>query len=326
MRAEPKRKGEIELRCRDILKKHIRWYAEKIAGDSLDSYAAQVSFWVFIAFLPFLMFILALLRVIRIEDTNLLFAFAESLPAPVQDLLLPLFRELTASHVLLPTTAFVCLWSSSKGMLALVKGLYSVFDVPKRRNFIYMRLLAVLYTLAFVVVLLVSLGLLVFGDLLYGLLQPHLPAPLLWIAGVVKNYVGFLVLLFFFMLLFFAIPLKQVRPRHAFCGAVFSSAGWTLFSFFFSIFVENFSNYSTIYGSLAAIVILMIWLFACMYLLLLGGEAAVWLEQSGIRHDLKALFSRRRAGDARAARRNAFSRSSKGIRSRKTEPNGKESS
>lgn len=279
-----------------LVKKHVHWYMEKLSGDAIDSYAAQVSFWVFIAFLPFLMFVLALLRVVRFEDTNLLFTFAQSLPAPVEDLLLPLFGELTASHVLLPTTAIVCLWSSSKGMLALVKGLYSVFDVPNRRNFIFMRLLSVLYTLAFVVVLLVSLGLLVFGDLLYALLLPYLPAALLWIAGVMKNFVGFFVLFVFFVLFFSAIPRKQVKARHAALGAVFSAAGWTLFSYFFSIFVENFSNYATVYGSLAAIVILMIWLFICMYILLLGGELAMWLEQSGIQRDLRDLFRRGRSG------------------------------
>lgn len=271
-----------------LVKKHVHWYMEKLSGDAIDSYAAQVSFWVFIAFLPFLMFVLALFRVIRFEDTNLLFAFARSLPSPVQDLLLPLFEEMTSSQVLLPTTAVVCVWSSSTGMLALVKGLYSVFDVEEKRNFIFMRLLAVLYTLAFAVILLVSFGLLVFGDVLLHRLLPYLPGIVRRLVGELKPLTGFAILLMFFFLLFSAIPRKKVKLRYAFWGAAFSAAGWTLFSFFFSIFVENFSNYSTIYGSLAAIIILMIWLFICMYILLLGGEIAMWLEHSGIRRDVKA--------------------------------------
>ena len=82
-----------------------------------------------------------------------------------------------------------------------------------------------------------------------------------------------------------------------------------LFSTFFSIFVENFSNYATIYGSLAAIVILMMWLFICMYILLIGGELAVWLQTSSIKSDMRRVFRvfrRRRAqkGDDRHDRSN----------------------
>ena len=67
-----------------------------------------------------------------------------------------------------------------------------------------------------------------------------------------------------------------------------------LFSFFFSVFVENFANYATIYGSLAALVILMVWLYACMFILLIGGEIAMWLQHSGINRDVSDLKTERR--------------------------------
>ena len=119
----------------------------------------------------------------------------------------------------------------------------------------------------------------------------------------------FLILLLFFWLMFIAIPRRQVSWKNAFWGASFAAAGWVLFSTFFSIFVENFSNYATIYGSLAAIVILMMWLFICMYILLIGGELAVWLQTSSIKSDMRRVFRvfrRRRAqkGDDRHDRSN----------------------
>ena len=77
-------------------------------------------------------------------------------------------------------------------------------------------------------------------------------------------------------------------------GAAFSAAGWVLFSFFFSVFVENFSNYATIYGSLTAIIILMMWLYFCMYILLIGGEVSMWLQHSSVRQDLRTLYHSRR--------------------------------
>lgn len=67
-----------------------------------------------------------------------------------------------------------------------------------------------------------------------------------------------------------------------------------LFSFFFSLFVDNFSNFS-LYGGLATLVILMFWLFFCMYILFLGAEVSMWLECSGIGQDLADIRKKRRA-------------------------------
>ena len=64
-----------------LLKKHFGWFYEKLNNDAIDSYAAQVSFWILISFIPFLMLILALLQVIRFEDTSLLVAFVQHAPA-----------------------------------------------------------------------------------------------------------------------------------------------------------------------------------------------------------------------------------------------------
>ena len=55
-------------------------------------------------------------------------------------------------------------------------------------------------------------------------------------------------------------------------GALFTGAGWILFSYIFSVYINNFSNYSRIYGSLTAIVLLMLWLYSCMTILLYGAE------------------------------------------------------
>ena len=76
-----------------LLKKHFGWFYEKLNNDAIDSYAAQVSFWILISFIPFLMLILALLQVIRFEDTSLLVAFVQMLPPPVEEVVSYLFQE-----------------------------------------------------------------------------------------------------------------------------------------------------------------------------------------------------------------------------------------
>lgn len=268
-----------------LLRKHFIWFSKKFDRDSIGSFAAESSFWIIIAFIPFTLFILTLMQTIRIEDVSLLFAFIRLLPAPIERLLSSLFSELKPPSGLLSMTAILCVWSASNGTQAMIKGIYSVFDVKRRRNIIKLRLMALLYTVMLAVALTLGLGLFLIARLLKDKLKLHsfLSVPLFTLMPVA----GFIVLLLLFWMLFWLVPRKRVSARFAFIGAAVSSAGWCLFSFFFSIFVENFSNYATVYGSLAAIIILMMWLYFCMFILFIGGETAMWLQYSSIRSDIR---------------------------------------
>lgn len=89
-----------------LLKKHFGWFYEKLNNDAIDSYAAQVSFWILISFIPFLMLVLALLQVIRFEDTSLLVAFVQMLPPPVEEVVSYLFQEVHAPQTLISMTGY----------------------------------------------------------------------------------------------------------------------------------------------------------------------------------------------------------------------------
>ena len=106
-------------------------------------------------------------------------------------------------------------------------------------------------------------------------------------------------------LLYAGVPKRRAPFLCNLAGAAFSAAGWVLFSYFFSLFVEEFSNFS-IYGGLATLVILMFWLFFCMYIVFLGAEVSVWLEQSGIGADIKNWRQKRRKRRQRKKREKAM--------------------
>ena len=107
-----------------------------------------------------------------------------------------------------------------------------------------------------------------------------------------------MLLLCFFTLLYAGVPKRRAPSCATWQGRPFRR-GWVLFSYFFSLFVEEFSNFS-IYGGLATLVILMFWLFFCMYIVFLGAEVSVWLEQSGIGADIKT--GAKSAGSAASAK------------------------
>ena len=272
---------------KQLFRRHFLWFSEKIEKDAVASYAAETSFWIMIALIPFVMFLLTLLQTVRIENTSLLFTFTALLPAPISTLLHTLFSEIQPPSGLLSATAVLCVWSASNGTLALIKGLFSVFEASGKHSFIRMRILALLYTLALAAILTVGLGVFLLADSLRDKLQ-------LQSLSAFAPYIGAALLLLFFWLLFWAITGKRVNARCAFWVAALSAAGWGIFSLFFSVFVESFANYSTLYGSLAAIVIWMMWLYFCMYIFLFGGETAMWLQFSSAKDDFRKLFYARR--------------------------------
>ncbi len=271
-----------------LLKKHWDWFAQRIARDRLDSTAAHGAFFLLISFLPFVAFLLTLMQRIHFSDgPTLIEAALQAFPDSVASYLEALLPTPIQSTGMLPVTLIAAVWSSSMGMLAVIKGLDQIYQVPETRGYVRLRIVAVVYVILFAAVLIVAAALLVFGTTIYRFLLDHSPL-LATILIHFKALAGFILLLLFFTLLYSGVPRRRTKFLHNLAGAAFTAAGWVLFSTFFSVFVENFSNFS-IYGSLATLVILMFWLFFCMYIMFLGAEVSMWLETSGIGTDLKDL-------------------------------------
>lgn len=284
-----------------VLRKHARWFMGRINRDRIDSTAAHSSFFLIISFLPFIALLLTLMQRIHFSSgMSIIEAAINLFPESVAGFVKDLFPSPLESSGVLPVAIIMALWSSSMGMVAVIKGLDHIYEVQETRSYVNLRLMALLYVLLFAVVIIVTAALLVFGSTIYNyLLQRSSP----FFAKLLINFkslVGFVLLLGFFLLMFTFLPLRRVKLIHNLAGAAFGAGGWVLFSFFFSLFVENFSNFS-IYGGLATLVILMYWLFFCVYIMFLGAEVSMWLETSGIQNDLKNLWKKYRKKRAREA-------------------------
>lgn len=275
-----------------FLKKHIAWFVNRARVDRLDSSAAHGAFFLITSFLPFLAFLLTLMQRVHFSSgLSMVEAALDQLPAVFSSALSEVIPSPIDSSGVLPAAVITAVWSSSMGMVAVIKGLDQIYGGKKGRNLVALRVMAVVYVLMLAIVILAVALLLVFGSTIYKFLLDRWP---LFAALLMKfkSLVSFVLLFGFFTLLYNFVPKRRVKFRHNLAGAAFGAGGWVLFSFFFSLFVENFSNFS-IYGSLATLVILMFWLFSCMYILFLGGEVSVWLETSGVKKDLRALWHRK---------------------------------
>lgn len=282
----------------------IKAFLKKLREDTISAFAAQTAFFVILSFLPFLIFLLTLLKFLPIRAEALLAGVHSLFPPAIHDFIGLLLQEVLhkTSGALLSISVVTALWSASRGVLVIIQGMNAVYGNKETRNYFVLRLLSVGYTLIFAVVLLLTLLLLVFGNQIYLYIQSKVPglehAAFLIIS--LRTVLFFLCLAGFFFGIYLFVPNRK-SPHIAteLPGALLSAAGWLGFSYLYSFYIDHMSNFSAMYGSLTAIVLCMIWLYACMYIMFIGAEFNVVVSDASVRRAwqefVKSLKRKRKA-------------------------------
>ena len=153
-------------------------------------------------------------------------------------------------------------------------GLYEISKIHQNRNYFISRFISMMYTILFVFSIIITMVLLVFGNSIFNFLISLLPflKEISVLTLILRYLVSFLILSIFFIIIYKIANFKLTTIRKTLPGAMFSSLGWLVFSYVFSIYIDNFSNMSYMYGSLTAFIILMLWIYFCIYILFIGAE------------------------------------------------------
>ena len=252
----------------------FRDFARQLSRDNINAFASGTAFFFFLSLVPTLVIICSLIPYTPLTEGDLIEAVTGVVPGFIETVTVSLVKQIyERSGSTLSIAIIVLLWSSGKGMLALMRGLNVVNGVTENRGYFLLRLEASFYMVITVAALFVSLGLSVFGEvLLYTVIKvfPHAMEVLSLLMNFRFLFVwGILTLVF--TLVYTYVPNKKLKLRYQIPGAVFSAIGWNVFSFFFSIYVESFNGMS-LYGSLSTIVIMMFWLYCCLYIFLIGAN------------------------------------------------------
>lgn len=251
-------------------------FTRKIREDHVSAYSAQAAFFVIISIFPFLMFLLTLIQYLPLTESTIMIMVKGVFPSNLSPVFIRIIAEVfeKGSTTIVSITAISTLWSASRGFLALVRGLNSVYGIKETRNYIKLRIVSTLYTLAFALVLIITLLILVFGNRLYIWIEgifPILSDFALFVISL-RTIIVLALLIVFFLILFLIVPNRKSKVMDELPGAIIVATGWMAFSYLFSYYIDNMSNFSNTYGSLTAIVLLMLWLYFCMYILFIGGE------------------------------------------------------
>jgi membrane protein len=271
--------------------------SKKVRDDHIAAFSAQAAFFIIISFFPFIMLLLSIVKYFPIEQSNMLLLLSQVFPPTVNSLIDSVISEIyatAASTTLISATVATTLWSAGKGFLAIMKGLNSVYEINETRHGLFLRAIAALYTLIFAVMVITTMILFVFGNRLYFWIGQKFPVieDTAFLIISLRTIVGLITLLVFFLLIYIVIPDRKTTIMRALPGAMLCSGGWMGFSYAFSYYIDNFANYASMYGSLTAIVLFMLWLYFCMYLLFLGAEFNLLFENKAFVQKIKLLYRR----------------------------------
>ena len=253
----------------------ILHFGRHINHCSLSAHAGQTAFFFMLSFFPFMLFLFAILRLTPLTEEGLSSFILYIIPTSFRDFIGRLIHNIytSSNRQILSLSIISAIWLGSKAFLSLVQGLNSMYQQKESRNYIMLRLFAFLYSILFAVLLIVTLAFLVFGNWLHSHLLNLFP-----VATSVAEYfidfrmlIGFLILFIIFLLMYYFLPNCNWKLRYHIPGAFLATLGWLLFSYLYSFYVDCFSNYASFYGTMTTIALLMVWLYACMYLLFFGG-------------------------------------------------------
>tara|TARA_R110000868_G_scaffold18172_72_gene79966 strand:- start:21286 stop:22218 length:933 start_codon:yes stop_codon:yes gene_type:complete len=246
--------------------------------------AAGVAFYSILAVFPAIAAIIAMWGIVADPEVVAVEVdkFRAVLPQEVYDLISQQIAQLTNGDRATLTWASgvsltLALWTSRAGVAAVMRGLNAIYGQPNRSGLShYVR--AILLTLTLVGVALVALTCMVLAPIIirfvpFGIANSGLIELSRWVVMIVVLYAGI-------SLLYRMGPVKrEARMKWFTPGAIFATLGWTAASLGFSIYLQNFGNYNEIYGSIGAVIALLMWLFISAFLVLLGGSINAHFER-----------------------------------------------
>ena len=234
----------------------------KCKRDKINAYSAQSAFFIILSLIPFLMVFSSLLQYTSVTEGTLLKIIERVMPEYIAPFLISLIDEVyNRSAGIISITAIVAIWSAA--------------------NWLVLRMWAVVYTVIFLVAIVFTLLVIVFGNSLQKLASQYIPL-LRHAVDLLAHFRGLIMLVMlivFFDVIFTALPNKKLTFKSQIPGAAICGVAWYIFSIGVSIYVDYFNGFS-MYGSLTTIALIMLWLYFCMYIMMMSAEVNVIFNDS----------------------------------------------
>ncbi|AAK78151.1 membrane protein [Clostridium acetobutylicum] len=251
--------------------------------DDVPALGSQLAYYLVLSFFPFIIFIMTLIGYTSLNNKEILMVLSRIMPESAFNLIHAAVAEVisTKHSQLMSLSLVLTIWSASAGFTAVIKGLNKAYGVQEARNFIKVRFVSILCTIGVAFIILTMMFLLILGRIILNYLAYKLgfSHKVIAVWEAVRYLIFVSTAIFIFTALYRYAPCKKLMWIEVLPGSLFSTLNLILASFGFAYYVNNFANYSVIYGSIGAIIILLTWLFLVAVIVILGGEINAVLSQ-----------------------------------------------
>lgn len=258
----------------------IKDFTSNLGDKNITTNAAATTFYLFLSLIPMLILLCAIIPFTPLTEGDLMIALTEITPEATHPMIIGIIRDVyTQSAGVISVAAIFTLWSASRGVMALMRGLNVINCVKESRSTFVLRVIASVYTVIILSVLVLSLLMMVFGNFLMNLVMHYVPylGPLIQFIINIRYLIFFILITLALALIYAYIPGARTKLKMQLPGAALAAWAFSLSSFGFSIYVDYFNGFS-IYGSLTTIVIILMWLFFGIYVILLGAYINIYFE------------------------------------------------
>jgi membrane protein len=274
--------------------------------DELLGRAAQLSYYALLALFPALIFLTALMGLFSVQSfmPELMNYLRNVLPADALSMVQRFLTQVAegSGANILSLGALGALWASSSGVTAIMDALNVVFGVKEdRRPFWRVRLTAIVLTTGLAGFVIMSLALVLYGPTIGRWIADLMGFDVVftWIWNVLQWPIIATLMLIVVAAIYHICPdRRHKRWRWVTPGSVFAVLMWLLVSLGFKAYVDNFGDYNKVYGSIAGVIVLMLWFYWSGMVLLLGGEINAEIEKA-------AAEGKAAAGEARRTKQAA---------------------
>lgn len=245
--------------------------------DHVSECSAECSYYTILSFIPFIILLITLIQYTNIAPQTLFEAISKIIPSSMNEMVLGIVQEAYSKSLGTVSISIIfTIWVAGRGLFALTKGLQFIYHVDndEKASYIYLRVKAIIETIIFIILIVIGLILLVFGNSLREIIQEHfegLKNYNIW-SSVLTEIVFLLATFLIFIMLYKFIPKGKVTFKSQIYGALFGAFALNFVSFIFSKYLDIFKGFSLTYGSLTTLMLIMMWTYSCFYTVFLGAE------------------------------------------------------
>lgn len=250
----------------------IKNLVKSVIEADILSRAASMSFYIITSFFPCLCIIFIAATYFSLNVEELFMYILEFFPDDVGVVIDDVLRNMPVGKSFIAFLSVMSVWTMSGALLTASKSLNVFYGIKEERNFIVLRSLAAVYALLFLVLIISTMVLSVFGKTIALVLKELLPSSGIFHIWQYSRYIVLVVIVTFILACFYKyIPGKKLKFRSVALGALITTVLWLTVSYIFAFYVNNFSRYHVFYGSIAGVIILISWIYLTSVVLLFGG-------------------------------------------------------